>query len=418
MPKMKKAKLYKKTSRKQNFKTFIKSGYADIPEFLKACRNDENLLIYTCLKPEELNDVISKIKQFSTLEEYIKEFLAKRSEASNEELQNIFDKMKSLDILDSQMKHLINDYSNMNEDELKEILAKLKNFNSLDAQISYLVANQPAMNETPERFEACVKSMAAYLKGYIEYNGYKLANAEGDAEDWAAEFWAKYCKICDFYRTRWFYPETLTKASTVVHSPLLYKEFIYIVRMSISGERKHLAFLATQDSNSSIFRTSLENKLDSEKDEDKTLGDIIPDLSNSSDAMLEDTNLSVILEKALELAKQYPDVAPYYNDIKTLYEIQDLEIYDKEKDMSIPLNKKAIQLGKIFLYKAGLVSPKILAFIKALSATYKARYNISAARVEAQLQKLQTSEKSVKIKPLQNMNVGWRELILHKRGEL
>ena len=55
----KKERLSKKTNRKQNFKKFVESGYTDTKLFLQACKNDENLLIYTCLKPDELQNVIS-----------------------------------------------------------------------------------------------------------------------------------------------------------------------------------------------------------------------------------------------------------------------------------------------------------------------------------------------------------------------
>ena len=81
-------------------------------------------------------------------------------------------------------------------------------------------------------------------------------------------------------------------------------------------------------------------------------------------------------------------------------------------------NKKTIILSKIFLYKAGLVSPKILAFIKSLSATYKARYNISAARVNTQIQNMKKVNTGKTIKQTDTKKMGWRDLILHKRGEL
>ena len=350
MAKIKKAKLVKRTNRKQNFKKFIESGYKDIAAFLGACKNDENLLIYTCLKPDELQKYIDEMKNYSTIED----------------------------------------------------------------QMAFLVDNQPIMNETEERFDRCVNSMAKYLKGYIEFNGYKLANAEGDAEDWTAEFWAKYCKICNFYRIRWFHPEALIDPETgesktkVTFNPMQYKEFIYIIRMSISGERKHLAFLATQDGNSSIFRMSLENKLESDKDNEKTLADILQDTTTNADTMTEDASLSKTIEKALKLCEAYPDAAERIDLIRNFYVEQNIEDHDK----------KTIILGKIFLYKAGLVSPKILAFIKSLSATYKARYNISAARVNTQIQQLKGVNTGKAIKPQSPKQMGWRDLILHKRGEL
>ena len=350
MVKQKKARLVKRTSRKQNFKKFIESGHTDIQLFLKACERDENLLIYTCLKSDELQEYINKMKQFSTQDE----------------------------------------------------------------QINYLTENQPSMNETEERFNRCVESMAKYLKGYIEFNGYKLANAEGTAEDWTSEFWAKYCKICNFYRDRWFHQEKFIDKETgesttkVVYNPMLYKEFIYIIRMSISGERKHLAFLATQDSNSSIFKTSLESPIESDKDTEKTVADVLQDQHTNGDTIFEDTHINAVIKKALKLCKEYPDAAEKYELIKDLYLRQNIEDHDK----------KTIILSKIFLYKAGLVSPKILAFIKSLSATYKARYNISAAYVNSQIQdsKKICTGKSIKVENAPKTN--WRDLILHKRGEL
>ena len=342
---IKKAKISKKTNRKQNFKKFIDSNYTDIQSFLNACKNDENLLIYTCLKPDELQEQINKMKQIE----------------------------------------------------------------GFDNQLKFLVDNQPIMNKDVERFNKVTESIAKYLKGYIEYNGWKMSNSQGNNEDWSSEFWAKYCKICDFYRTRWFYPEKLKKASTVSFNPMLYKEFIYICRMSITGERKVRAFKATQDEDASINKISLDNKIegDGNSHTEKSLAEMIPDENRSSAIMFDNANVNSILKKALELAEKYPESEKIYDKIKDFYEKQDLVGFDK----------KTIMLGKIFLYKAGLVSPKILAFIKSLSSTYKSRYNISSARINTQLQEL----KGIKVyKPIKkkNKDLTWRDLILHKRGEL
>ena len=199
-----------------------------------------------------------------------------------------------------------------------------------------------------------------------------------------------------------------TKSKKVTFIPLLYREFIYILRMSISGERKHLAFLATQDVNSSIFRLSIDGKLESEKDGDKTLADVLPDEGCDASTMTEESSLNLVLDRALELCKEYPDALENYESIKKFYEQQD----------PADLDKKTIILGKIFLYKAGLVSPKILAFIKSLSARYKGRYNISAARVNTQIQQMKKVNPGKAIKKAKPQEMGWRELILHKRGEL
>ena len=52
-----------------------------------------------------------------------------------------------------------------------------------------------------------------------------------------------------------------------------------------------------------------------------------------------------------------------------------------------------------------------------LSSTYKARYNISAARITAQMKEMKNHKVYKYVKKKSN-NVGWRELILRKRGEL
>lgn len=349
LKKIKKAKISKRTNRKQALKKFIDSGYTDIQAFYGACKNDENLLIYTCITKEELMEYINKMKELPTVEE----------------------------------------------------------------QVKFLVTNQPIANETVERFDRVVESIAHYLKGYIEFNGFKMNNIAGSSEDWTAEFWAKYCKICNFYRTRWFFPEQLKKESSVTYTPILYKEFIYLSRRSISGERKHKAFLAALNERDSLFRVSLDNKIES-IDNDKTLADVIPDEENLTDNLIEGANVNNIIRKALSLCQEYPDSAPYYDKIKDFYEKMDTAGFDK----------KTILLGKIFLYKAGLISAKTLAFVKALSTTYKARYNISTARVNAQLQEAKENVKKIKtlhknrIAKEKKINESWKTLIFRKRGEL
>lgn len=342
-PQIKKAKISKRTNRKQNFKKFVESGFTDKQAFLGACKNDENLMIYTCLK----------------------------------------------------------------DDELQEIFEKLKQFKDVDEVVNYLVNNQPIMNSDPERFDRCCASLATYLKGYIDYNAFRLVNRHNDSQDWGSEFYLKYVKICNFYRTRWFFPETLEKPSTVQYNPMQYKEFLYIVRLSISGDRRHKAFLATQDEESSIFKLSLDSKVEDDKNE-KSLSDVIADSSCDIEQITSSANVSTIIKKALELVKQYPDAEKCYDKIKDFYDKQD----------PIGFDKKTLLLGKIFLYKAGLVSPKILSFIKALSPTYKTRYNLSQGRVNAQINELKKIKSGKIIKKPKVTDLGWRDLILKKRGEL
>jgi len=338
--------LSKRTNYKQSFKKFIDSDYKDLDAFRKSCKNDENLLIYTCLKPEELNKYIEGMKQIEGLE----------------------------------------------------------------AQIKYLkrVDIQPAMNETEERYETCILSIAEYLKNYITFNGFVMNNASGSAEDWASEFWLKYAKICKFYRDRWFHRERLKKESTVVYNPVLYKEFIYICRMAITGERRHQAFLATQRPESTLFRPSLDFRLDSKNNNDKSLMDIVKDPITDLDTTVDTFNITEIKKKALMLSMQYEN-GKYTNDIATFYENED----------GGQLSKKVVILGKIFLYKAGLRAPKVLSFIKSLSNTYKARFNISPALITKQVNDMK-NKKVAKIPSyadiLEDGGKTRLGLILRKRG--
>ena len=168
------------------------------------------------------------------------------------------------------------------------------------------------------------------------------------------------------------------KASTVVYNTMLYKEFIYICRMSITGERRHQAFLATQKPESSLFKPSLDFNLEGKSNNtDRSLMDITKDTKNDASNVMEDVHMNKLIEKALEYAKQYEN-GHYYKQIQDIYINQEVK----------GVNKKVLILSKIFLYKAGLVAPKTLAFIKSLSNTYKAKFNISNSLVTRQLNEL------------------------------
>lgn len=342
MKTIKKEKIKKRVNRKQSLKKFIESGHTDKQAFFKACKNDENLLIYTCLDDCELDTYIEKMKEFEDVQD----------------------------------------------------------------QIAYLVENQPPMNANLKRYNKCVDSIAKYLKGYIEFNGFSMNNRAGSNSDWSSTFWLKFYKICEFYRIRWFFPEKLEKKSSVVYNHILYKEFLYICRMSISSERKYLAFLATQDWWSSLFSLSLDSKVEGDGEGDKTLGEIIPS-NEDEETLTEEANVTCIIDKALNICKRYSDAAKHYDKIEDFYRKQDPSGFDK----------KTVILGKIFLYKAGLVSPKIISFIKSLSNTYKIKYNLSMDRADNDLERLKSNNmfKSV-TKKKTDENKTWRDLVFKKRG--
>ena len=280
----------------------------------------------------------------------------------------------------------------------------MKTFSTVQEQVQYLIENQPFMNETVRRFDRCVKILASYIKGYINFNGFLMANSDGDNKDWSSEFWLKYCKICNFYRTRWFFPESLKKKSTVAYNKILFKEFLYITRRSVSGDRKHKAFLATQDANSSIFKISLDNKVDPNSDGDKTLADVVPD-ERDENYILSLSNVQSIFTKALNLCSQYSDGLEYYDEIKDFYEKHDPSNF----------KSKVVMLGKIFLYKAGLVSPKTVSFIRSLSNTNKVKYNISIAKLNAQAKQYKLQKDTNKDKKQEKQKT-YVDYILHKRG--
>ena len=304
-------KLSKTVNNKNSFKKFVESNYSDLDLFIKSCKGSEDLLIYTCLS----------------------------------------------------------------KDELLPYIEKIKNIEDIDKKLKYLKDNQPFMNETEARYEKCIESIAMYLKNYIAYNGFVMNNGSGDAEDWTSEFWLKYTKICNFYRDRWFHPEALKRSTTVTYNLMQYKEFVYICRMSITGERRHQAFLATQHPDSTIFKPSLDFKMDSKNDNEKTMMDVVKDPYSDSELSESKANVSMVLKKALDYAKNYEN-GKYFNKISQFYVNQDAS------DIS---DRKIITLGKVFLYKAGLVSPKILLFIKSLSSKYKAKFNISVALLNKQI---------------------------------
>ena len=114
---IKKARIEKRVNRKQSLKKFFDSNCTDEQSFFNACKGDENLLIYTCLTKEEREVYFEKLR------------------------------------------------------ELEDTPAK----------IDYLLTNQPFANETVERYDRVTKAIAKYLKGYIEYNGFRMSNAEGKA---------------------------------------------------------------------------------------------------------------------------------------------------------------------------------------------------------------------------------------------
>ena len=109
----------------------------------------------------------------------------------------------------------------------------------------------------------------------------------------------------------------------------------------------------------------------------------------------------------MELCRQYSDGLEHYEEIRDFYEKQDPSNF----------KSKVVMLGKIFLYKAGLISPKTVSFIKSLSNTNKVKYNISIARLNSQAKQFKLQKETYKSKKQEKPKT-YVDYIIHKRGGL
>ena len=200
----------------QYLKNFIESDYSNLELFKKACHKNINLEIYLCIPEKELIRILQE-------------------------------------------------YKNQGINNAKDLSSRLVN-------------DQPAMNKTLEIYEKAVIKIQQNIDNYIKYHGFKMANSAGNAEDWYTEFLIKYWYNVNFYKVRWFFPETLKKESKVKYKTMLYKDFLYQSKAIISNEKRLKAHQAASRKQDSLFKTSLDKEF---KDSNKNLKDTVSDDEDS-----------------------------------------------------------------------------------------------------------------------------------------
>lgn len=283
-------------------KNFIESDYTDLDMFKKACHKNINLEIYLCIPEKELVRILQAYKE--------------------------------------------------------------QGINNAKELSSRLVNDQPAMNKTLDIYEKATVRIQQNIDNYIKYHGFKMANSAGSAEDWYTEFLIKYWYNVNFYKTRWFFPETLKKESKVKFKPMLYKDFLYQSKAVISNEKRLKAHQAASKKQDSLFKTSLDKDF---KDSNKNLKDTI---SDSNDMSFLTSEFEVFKNRIL---------TEIYKDSKFSHLFKKVEkmITSEEVKSNTPEGK--LILAKCFLL--GLDSPRLIEFVKGMSGRQKAAYGISDSRI-------------------------------------
>jgi len=301
----------------QYLKNFIESDYNDLNLFKKACVKNINLEVYLCLPEKELIRILQE-------------------------------------------------YKNQGINNAKDLSSRLVN-------------DQPAMNKTLDIYEKATIRIQQNIDNYIKYHGFKMANSAGNAEDWYTEFLIKYWYNVNFYRTRWFFPETLKKESKVKYKLMLYKDFLYQSKAIISNEKRLKAHQAAKRKQDSLFKTSLDKDF---KDSNKNLKDTVGDNNDTSFLTSEFTVFKTRI--SIEICKD-KKFSHLFKKAQTMLQTEEIKSNTPE--------------GKLILAKAfllGLDSPKLIAFVKGMSGRQKAAYGISDSRIrkrEEELKKFPTVDK-------------------------
>lgn len=283
-------------------KEFLNSNCTNYGVFEKLCKNNPNLTIYLCIGTERLNKVFETIKTIQNPRE----------------------------------------------------------------QYNYLINNQPSINESEEIFIKAVDYLAEYLKPYIKYHAFKLVNAYGDMSDYVQDLYQKLYYMTNFYKDRWFHINELKKSTKVKWRLMKYKEFSYIARATISGERRLKAYKFAKTPEASINKISLNQSAYTNPTElnDKSIKR--EDLLCQNYEEKDECNYNNMINKACYYAKTL-ERGKYAKKLTEMLH-----------DTQIKGNKIENTLLKVCLYKAGFVnSSKLLNFINELSDKYKEKFGIS-----------------------------------------
>ncbi len=290
-------------------KSFIESDYNDLDLFKKACNKNINLEIYLCLPEKELIRILQEYKK--------------------------------------------------------------QGINNVKDLTNRLVNDQPAMNKSLDIYNKATIRIQQNIDNYIKYHGFKMANSAGTAEDWYTEFLIKYWYNVNFYKIRWFFPETLKKESKVKYKLMLYKDFLYQSKAIISNEKRLKAHQAASKKQDSLFKTSLDKDF---KDSNKNLKDTV---SDSNDMSFEEAEFIVFKNKILGEVIKDPKNINIIN--KVINALKNDEIKSNTPEGKLILKK---------MYLLGLDSPKLFNFIEKMSDREKLSSGISNSRLKKRKEEL------------------------------
>lgn len=267
-------------------------------------------------------------------------------------------------------------YLCLEEDDLLAYAKKFKRIKTPSELLEQMIKKQPSINISVKVYDNVVESVRNDMEQYFKYNGFKMANAWGDQEDWISHFLVKYYYFSNFYRDRWFFPENLKKATKVKKTYKKYSDFLNLARKSITEERKVWARKCAENPEATLRKSSVDTPM-FQNNQRITMLDITPNPDANEDHMFDSYHETLsIKRKIMSFAEDYEN-GKYAKKIQTMLETGEC----KGK-------KIELVLLKIFAYKSGVVTSKSLKFINSLSRTYKEKFGISSALLNKQMRDL------------------------------
>lgn len=267
-------------------------------------------------------------------------------------------------------------YLCLEEDDLLAYAKKFKRIKTPSELLEQMIKKQPSINISVKVYDNVVESVRNDMEQYFKYNGFKMANAWGDQEDWISHFLVKYYYFSNFYRDRWFFPENLKKATKVKKTYKKYSDFLNLARKSITEERKVWARKCAENPEATLRKSSVDTPM-YQNNQRITMLDITSTPDVSEEHMFDSYHEAVsIKRKIMSFAEDYEN-GKYAKKISTMLETGEC----KGK-------KIELVLLKIFAYKSGVVTSKSLKFINSLSKTYKEKFGISSALLNKQMRDL------------------------------
>ena len=267
-------------------------------------------------------------------------------------------------------------YLCLEEDDLLAYAKKFKRIKTPSELLEQMIKKQPSINISVKVYDNVVESVRNDMEQYFKYNGFKMANAWGDQEDWISHFLVKYYYFSNFYRDRWFFPENLKKATKVKKTYKKYSDFLNLARKSITEERKVWARKCAENPEATLRKSSVDTPM-FQNNQRITMLDITPNPDANEDHMFDSYHETLsIKRRIMSFAEDYEN-GKYAKKIQTMLETGEC----KGK-------KIELVLLKIFAYKSGVVTVKSLKFINSLSRTYKEKFGISSALLNKQMREL------------------------------